>query len=442
MHAPVVEPLDAGSTCLPIERVVVRTDLYPRSRHDPALVQRYAENIENLPPIEVNQYGHLIDGYHRYLAYRLREKTEIPVIVTETSSDEELLALAAQRNAAHGWQLTDEDKKYVAVRLYGAGTGRKKEEIAKILSVSLRTVNRWLSDIDREIEERRRQTIFEMWLACASHEEIAEVVGLDRTTVLKRIKDTCNLDTCPKITYLKAVFSDEGWNPPLYNIWTFAKKTNVVDHFGNSEQRILENLLYLYTEPFDIVVDPFAGGGATIDVCRERLRRYWVSDRKPTAARGDKYADRIRAHDVTKGIPPLGSRWREVSLTFLDPPYWKQAEGKYSNDPEDLANMPLDQFTETLVNLIHRIADVQGRGAIALLMQPTQWNAPNRQFIDHVMDIVSSVRHPRLVLDNRISVPYSTEQYKPQQVEWAREHKKLLVLTRECIVWRIEASRS
>jgi hypothetical protein len=134
MHAPVVEPLDAGSTCLPIERVVVRTDLYPRSRHDPALVQRYAENIENLPPIEVNQYGHLIDGYHRYLAYRLREKTEIPVIVTETSSDEELLALAAQRNAAHGWQLTDEDKKYVAVRLYGAGTGRKKEEIAKIPS--------------------------------------------------------------------------------------------------------------------------------------------------------------------------------------------------------------------------------------------------------------------------------------------------------------------
>jgi hypothetical protein len=26
------------------------------------------------------------------------------------------------------------------------------------------------------------------------------------------------LDTCPNITYRKAVFSDEGWNPPLYNI--------------------------------------------------------------------------------------------------------------------------------------------------------------------------------------------------------------------------------
>ena len=32
---------------------------------------------------------------------------------------------------------------------------------------------------------------------------------------------------------------------------------------------------------FDIVLDPFAGGGATIDVCKKRLRRYCVSDRKP-----------------------------------------------------------------------------------------------------------------------------------------------------------------
>jgi site-specific DNA-adenine methylase len=54
-------------------------------------------------------------------------------------------------------------------------------------------------------------------------------------------------------------------------------------HFGNSEVRWLDNLLYLYTQPFDIVVDPFAGGGSTIDVCKKRFRRYWVSDRKPPA---------------------------------------------------------------------------------------------------------------------------------------------------------------
>ena len=32
---------------------------------------------------------------------------------------------------------------------------------------------------------------------------------------------------------------DADFVPPLYNIWTFAKKNNAVSHFGNSEQRIV-----------------------------------------------------------------------------------------------------------------------------------------------------------------------------------------------------------
>jgi DNA modification methylase len=39
--------------------------------------------------------------------------------------------------------------------------------------------------------------------------------------------------------------------------------------------RWVDNLLYFYTHPLDVVVDPFAGGGSTIDICKKRLRRYW-----------------------------------------------------------------------------------------------------------------------------------------------------------------------
>ena len=38
-------------------------------------------------------------------------------------------------------------------------------------------------------------------------------------------------------------------------------KSNDFGHFGNTESTWLDNLLYLYTEPFDVVIDPFAGGG-------------------------------------------------------------------------------------------------------------------------------------------------------------------------------------
>ncbi|MBI5249346.1 MAG: hypothetical protein HY912_07620 [Desulfomonile tiedjei] len=60
------------------------------------------------------------------------------------------------------------------------------------------------------------------------------------------------------------------FDQPLYNIWKFKNKSNTVSHFGNSEVTIVDNLLPKYAKPFDIVVDPFAGSGSTIDVCKKR----------------------------------------------------------------------------------------------------------------------------------------------------------------------------
>ncbi|MGH8533082.1 MAG: DNA methyltransferase [Gammaproteobacteria bacterium] len=82
--------------------------------------------------------------------------------------------------------------------------------------------------------------------------------------------------------------------PPLYNIWKQQTKSDDASHPGNSEIRWLDNLLYLYTNPFDTVVDPFAGGGTTIDLCRKRRRRYLVSDRAPVVEREHE----IRKHDI------------------------------------------------------------------------------------------------------------------------------------------------
>jgi hypothetical protein len=35
---------------------------------------------------------------------------------------------------------------------------------------------------------------------------------------------------------------DADFTPPLYNVWAFAKSTNEVKHFGNSEQRMRQIL--------------------------------------------------------------------------------------------------------------------------------------------------------------------------------------------------------
>ena len=145
----------------PTDQIKFRDDLYPRFKHDPALVQKYAQDLDILPPIKVNQNNELIDGFHRWTAYKTNEVEQIPVEVVQTATELEFLRLAIQANNRHGWQLTDSDKKSAAVKLYGDGTtGLSKDEIAKDLSVSVRTVQAYLSGIDRQIREERKQHIY------------------------------------------------------------------------------------------------------------------------------------------------------------------------------------------------------------------------------------------------------------------------------------------
>jgi len=52
-----IEPIEVA-----VASVVYREDLYPRIQTSATAVQKYAEDLDVLPPIEVNQRNELIDG--------------------------------------------------------------------------------------------------------------------------------------------------------------------------------------------------------------------------------------------------------------------------------------------------------------------------------------------------------------------------------------------
>ena len=413
--------------------IVFRDDLYPRIETNAVTVQKYAEDLSVLPPIEVNQHGELIDGWHRWTAHKKQKAEDVKVVVTQTRGDTHLLELAIERNSRHGLQLSQQDKKDMARKIYGITPERERDEkkkyLAKILSVSDRTVRDWLSRMDKDAKEARNRRIFELWLACWQNTEIADEVACDEKVVREVIGEMADLPKLRKDRQAAASHATD-FHVPIYNIWKQQEKTGGSGHFGNSEVRWLDNLLYLYTEPFDVVVDPFAGGGSTVDLCRKRFRRYFVSDRIPIVEREKE----IRRHDLVEGGLLKPPQWKDVKLVYLDPPYWKQAEGKYSKDATDLANMDLETFTKTLAGLVGGYAKKLADARIALIIQPTQWNAPGREFVDHVGDMLRAVKLP---VEMRISVPYESQQCNAQMVEWAKEERKLLVLTRELIVWRV-----
>lgn len=426
---------------LRIDQVIVRDDLYPRLQHDQSRAQEYSEITDVLPPIEVNQNNELIDGKHRLVGFRLASKESIPITVTETKSDVDLLALAIKRNAHHGLQLQKKDKKKMALRLYldesswgsfsSAGDrAAVKKDIAALLSCSEKLVREATSEADQRMREERKERVQELYLQAYTTEEIGEQVGLKRRRAEDELSAVLNeLPKSPKVT-----FSDD-FDPPIYNVWSFSKKSNKTSHPGNTEQRIVENLLWAYTEPLDIVVDPFAGGASTLDVCRKRGRRCWTSDLNPQPG----LEGIVRQLDITKELPPLHKRWSETSLVYLDPPYWKQVEGEYSDSPQDLANYEsADEFHNMMSKIVCSFSKkMKGGSHIALIIQPTQWRAPERQYTDHVFEIIKRVGNKKLVVENRVSCPYSTEQCTPQMVNWAKENKQFLVLSRELIIWRV-----
>jgi ribosome-binding ATPase YchF (GTP1/OBG family) len=164
-----------------VSEIVWREDLYPRIKPDAGKIQNYSENIDVLPPIEVNQANILIDGYHRWKAHELAGQTDIKADVIEVATEKELKKLAYRYNAVHGLQLTSEEKQGFANEMI---TESSVTELAVILSVSERIVEVWTKTKRANLDTQRDQRIFEEYLrAWTSQKGIGDTFGISQAKV-------------------------------------------------------------------------------------------------------------------------------------------------------------------------------------------------------------------------------------------------------------------
>jgi hypothetical protein len=98
---------------------------------------------------------------------------------------------------------------------------------------------------------------------------------------------------------------------------------------GRTPAYVIWNLLERYTRENDLVVDPFCGGGTTLDVARELGRRALGYDVAP--ARDDVFRADARNLPLEDGV---------ADFFFLDPPYSTHLE--YSQQKECIGE--LDAF--------------------------------------------------------------------------------------------------
>lgn len=401
--------------------IIYDETIYPRDKVDMELVSRYRDSVENLPPIKIDLKNRIIDGYHRLHAFRAEKIDTINVEVFDSDEDIECLLESIKLNARHGKQLTSMEKKSQSRILYNHGVS--EDVIRTAVGVSQKTVGRYLEDIKAAEDTERDTRILDMYLACYTEQEIADEVDTPQQTIsniLKRI--VTEIGQVSKIS-----------NPPeslqYTTLWEFSAcdpEFGEKKYPGRMPGQIIENLVWYYTKPFDVVYDPMAGGGTTIDVCRKMYRRVAGFDINPIEPKG------IEHNDVMDGLPKLRIKDKPM-LIILDPPYSIQKQDKYTKHATDLSNMSIDEFYGSIGMLADNCNELlHADGTVAFIISSLK-NKGNvidlgvdcrNIFVDHGFDVV-----------DRICVPYNNaESMTGYWIANAKKNKWMLRAYRDLLI--------
>ncbi len=381
-----------------IDDIVFRQEYYPRSESDRSVIVSYVMSVDELPPIVVNRNMVLIDGFHRMAAYRQVGRTEIPAEVVDIP-DDRVFEEAVRLNSRHGRGLSPEEKIAIAKRLYMSG--KTQTEIADILSVTQQTVSNWVEDIRGQELKKKYKTVFEMHRSQPemTQAEIAERVGLSQqrvSQILRReddiVRDFLGVEEDTPISddnrpeYYRYPFDKFS----AFNLWYFPKKTSdhtAIHRHGVVDRTVVEHILYYFSEPEDLVIDPMAGMGEFGEICESMGRRWLMYDIAPVHSK-------VKKNDLLQGLPEEA---HGCDLIYLDPPYFEcKVPGLFGGDEERFYD-----FIKRIVDNSVRALRIGGH--IALVMCTLSRGGRFYPLTFRCWEIM--YRHPELRMVNCITSP-------------------------------------
>ena len=150
------------------------------------------------------------------------------------------------------------------------------------------------------------------------------------------------------------------WDFPRQSYGLTPKGDN--KYAGVTPALIIYNLVWRYTDPGDLVVDPMCGSGTTIDVCREEKRRaigYDITPVRPDIIQND--ARRI----------PLAND--SVDMVFIDSPYGDNV--RYSDHPDNIGNISSEseEFYDELEKVMSESHRILKEGKVLGWLIGDQW---------------------------------------------------------------------
>jgi hypothetical protein len=221
-----------------------------------------------------------------------------------------------------------------------------------------------------------------------------------------------------------------------YDVWNFSSCHDSMgaDHPGRIPGELVCHVLYFFTEPGAVVVDPMAGSGTVLDACRILGREGHGFDIDLRHERPD-----VTQHDLATGWPDVTEK---ADLIFWDPPYFNKMDageiGEHGYIEGSISGMDPDAYLAWIEKRLGEAAAAAKPGAkLAFLMSDWEPDFAKR-YQGHpgifIWDYADALRSTGWKLRRHIQCPMPTQQMGAPYVVLFREQRRLGHLDRYLLV--------
>lgn len=455
---------------LPIEQIVWDPKIYPRAKWNTSTIERYADALaagEEFPALVLEQgTNRLLDGKHRLEAYKKAGAEKVLVQWHVVPEGMTAKRYAAKLSARHGDRMSNADLKALALEECEADPKNfDVKAFIKEMGVGESTVYDWVGHILSREKEQRQWSAVRLSMLGWTNEEVGARLGVSEGTIRGDRKNSeSGVSTIHELhkdrverheiarrfnlppTLVEAITLDGkddaervkklGIKVQPYDVWQFAGCHDLMGdaHPGRIPGELVCHVLYFFTKPGDLVVDPMAGSGTTLDACL-------LMGRKARSYDIDHRHDRIdvEKHDLSTGWPDSVAK---ASLIFWDPPYFDKMDsstiGESGYIDGSVSKLAPEAYLEFFGKRFAELrAAVKPGTKLAFLM--SDWDPENaKDHKDHpgifLWDYADLLRSSGWRLTRQIQVPLSTQQVHPDIVGKFRESRRLARLERYLLV--------
>jgi len=237
-----------------------------------------------------------------------------------------------------------------------------------------------------------------------------------------------------------AKFKQLDWGLRTWDQWQWndCDKRFGDDWPGRIPAQLIAHILFYFSKPNDLVLDPMAGGGVTPDTCLALNRRCWAFDIKDRL----KTRPEIEPHTWTLSADqqltwPVKSK-EKPDLIIFDPPYFNKKAEDY--DKESISSLPKKDYLEFL-EVLFALLKFKTKKTTRLAFINADWrdfqNKPAQEesskeaiLIDDYLSILNKTGWHRTHI---IQAPMSSQRFNAGVVS-AMQKKKILGVTSRYVI--------